>query len=129
MESSIVISHVTAAGVVVGLIQWLKASKYFPMITADKTKLLRILAVIGAALGAGGISYAWDPTHRILSFQIPTLAAIGGFLLAWVKSFVFQEITYQATNKNGTASLLKQILAAVSAGPNPAAAAIKQPNP
>lgn len=114
MESSIVISHVTAAGIVVGAINWLKGSKYFPWITAEKTKLLRGLAVVGAALGAGGISYAWDPSHRILSFQIPTLAAIGGFLVAWTKSFIVQEITYQATSTNSQiAALAKQILAAV----------------
>lgn len=123
-ESSIVISHVTTAGIVVGAINWLKASKYFPMITAEKTKLLRGLAIVGAALGAGGISYVWNPSARTLVFQIPTLAAMLGFLVAWAKSYIVQEITYQATSSNANlAALAKQILAAVKpdAINNPAA--------
>lgn len=122
-DSSIVISHVTTAGIVVGAINWLKGSKYFPMITAEKTKLLRGLAVVGAALGAGGIQYAWHPESRALVFTIPTLGAMLGFLIAWAKSFIVQEITYQATSSNANlASLAKQILAAVKPtnGANPA---------
>lgn len=129
MESSIVISHVTAAGIVVGAINWLKGSQYFPWVTAEKTKLLRVLAIVGAALGAGGISYAWDPSHRILSFQLPTLVAMGGFLVAWVKSFIVQEITYQATNQNSNiAALAKQILAAVKPSTNPPAQQAAKPS-
>jgi len=114
VETSIVISHVTAAGIVVGAINWLKSSPYFPWITAEKTKLLRVAAVLGAAIGAGGIHYAWNPAARMLSFSVPTFAAFGAFLVAWLKHFIVQEITYQATSsQNQVAALLKQILAAV----------------
>jgi hypothetical protein len=98
LVESIAVSHVTAAGLVIAAINWLKRSEYFPWINKEQTRLLRYIGVIGAALGAGGVHYAWDPAARTLVFHIPTLAGTVGFCWEWVQQFIMQEITYQATS-------------------------------
>lgn len=114
MEQSIVVTHVTAAGLAVGVLQWLKNSKYFPWITQERGKLLRVLALVTSALAAAGIHYTWNAVSRELIFQIPTISGIFAFLVGWFKTFIFQEVTYQATAKNNVGDLLRQILAAVT---------------
>jgi hypothetical protein len=106
---SVVMTHITAAGVSVAVLQWLKNSKYFPWITAEKGKLLRVLAVITSAIGAVGIGYTWHPDARQLVFTIPTLAAIFAMFAAWVKSFVMQELVYQTAVKNPVADLIREL--------------------
>lgn len=97
MLDNVVMSQVTAAGVGVALIQWFKNSPYFPWITKEKANLLRVAAVITSGLATIGISYTWNPEGRQLIFHIPTIGGIAAFGWEWIKSFVFQEITYQAT--------------------------------
>jgi hypothetical protein len=99
---SIVMTHVTAAGLSVAVIQWLKNSPYFPWITAERDRLLRGIAILTAAIGAVGVTWTWHPDARELIFKIPTLAVFFGMLAAWVKSFVMQELVYRATVKNGS---------------------------
>jgi hypothetical protein len=106
---SVVMTHVTAAGISVAVLQWLKNSKYFPWITAEKGKLLRVLAVITSAIGAVGIGYTWHPDARQLIFNIPTLAGIFAMFAAWAKSFVMQEIVYQTAAKNPVADLIREL--------------------
>lgn len=100
MESNIVLTQLTGAGLSVGIINALKNSEYFPWIGKDQTKLLRIMAVVTSAITAAGIHYTWNPSARELVFTLPTLGSLWGFGVAWVKSFVVQEVTYQATRKN-----------------------------
>lgn len=97
MESNIALTQLTSAGVSVALINWLKNSPYFPWIEKEKTNLLRVVAVITSAVTAAGIHYTWSPESRQLVFTLPTLAGLWAFGVAWVKSFVVQEMTYQAT--------------------------------
>jgi len=125
-SANVVITHVTTSGVVVFLIQWLKKSRHFPWITAEKTKLLRALAVIGAAAGAVGIHYTWNPAAHSLTIENLTIAGIVGMAVALVKSFVTQEIIYQSAAKNGFGETLAEILrlmkqanGALAAGPAP----------
>lgn len=101
MESNIALTQLTSAGVSVALINWLKNSPYFPWIEKEKTNLLRVVAVITSAVTAAGIHYTWSPESRQLVFTLPTLAGLWAFGVAWVKSFVVQEMTYQATRKKG----------------------------
>jgi hypothetical protein len=106
---SVVMTHITTAGISVALIQWLKGSKYFPWITAEKGKLLRVLAAVTSAIGAVGIGYTWHPDARQLVFTIPTLAAMFAMGAAWAKSFIMQEIVYQGTVKNPVADLIREL--------------------
>lgn len=107
--NSVVMTHITAAGIAVAVIQWLKNSKYFPWITAEKGKLLRVLAIVTSAIGAVGIGYTWHPDARQLVFTIPTLAGVFAMIAAWGKSFIMQEIVYQGTVKNPVADLIREL--------------------
>jgi hypothetical protein len=132
-EASSAISHVTTAGVVVFAINWLKRSSLFPWITAERTKLLRVLAVAGAGIGALGIHVAWNADAHSLTLTGLSLVSILTLGAAWLKSFVTQEVIYQATNKNGFAETVKQILTLLKANPsltdsaNAVAPAVKVP--
>ncbi len=106
MPESIVLSHLTTAGLAVAAIQWLKKSKYFPWITQEKTRMMRLVAIVTAAIGTVGINYAWQPADRALVFHIPTLVQAFSLGVAWVKSFITQEIVYQGTAKNGFGELV-----------------------
>jgi hypothetical protein len=111
VESNIVMTQITAAGIVIGVINWFKNSPYFPWFTAEKKNLLRTAAVVGSFLATAGIHYTWNAGTRTVGVSIPTLAGLWAFGVGWVKSFITQEITYQATSNNS--ALLKSILAAV----------------
>lgn len=111
VPDSVVVTHVTAAAVSVAAINWLKNSSAFPWITQEKTRLLRVVALITAAIGAIGIHYTWDATSRVLSFDVPTLASTFGIAVAYVKSFAMQELTYQATKRPALAELANAVLA------------------
>jgi len=115
---NVVVSTVTAAAVSVAVINWLKASPYFPWITQEKANLMRVLAVLSSGIGAIGIHYVWDPAAHSVLFTGLSLGGIFTGLIAWVKSFAVQELAYQATRKNnGSAALLKQVLDAVAKKP------------
>jgi len=115
---NIVVSQVAVAGASVAVINWLKASPYFPSITQEKANLLRILAVITSGIGTLGITYTWDPAAHSLTLTGLSIAGAFTAFIAWAKSFLFQEVTYQATRKtNGSAALLKQVLDAVARKP------------
>lgn len=113
MESNIAMTQITGAGISVALVNYIKNSDYFPWIGAAQTNLLRIVALVTSAITAAGIHYTWSPESRQLVFTLPTLAGMFAFLVAWLKSFVVQEITYQATKKTGGAKMQG------SANPNP----------
>jgi hypothetical protein len=124
-ESSIVVSHVATAGLSVAFIQWLKNSPYFPWVTAEKKRIVRAVALVTAAIGTVGIHYAWNPTARVLSFEIPTLAVLYGAVVHYVTSFVIQELTYQTVKQPDYAALIKAAIVELeknrAAGENPAA--------
>lgn len=92
-------TQVTVAGIGVALIQWLKASKWFPVLTADTAKLNRAFSVVVAALSAIGVHLAWThgsaPGSYMLEVSGVTLLGIAAGVWAVVKSFVFQEIIYR----------------------------------
>ncbi len=111
VPESIVLSHLTTAGLAVAAIQWLKKSRYFPWVTQEKTRMMRLVAIVTAAIGTVGINYAWQPADRALVFHIPTLAQAFTLGVAWVKSFITQEIVYQGTAKNGLGELLSLVRA------------------
>lgn len=126
-ETSIVVSHLTTAGISVGVIQWLKSSKYFPWITKEKGNVARYVALVTAAIGAIGIHYTWEPAARVLSFQIPTIAAAFGMAVAYVKSFVVQELTYQATKQPNLSAIVEAVVAKLNSPVrNPAMPTVKQ---
>ena len=122
MVESIGVTHITTAAVSVAFIQWLKRSSWFPWFTAEKAKLARVIAFVTAGIGTIGIAWAWDPATRSISFHIPTLAVMFGMAIAYAKSFIMQELTYQATKPTNTVELVKAVVAALNLkGSQPAA--------
>lgn len=101
MESNIVLSQVKWAGLSVVFINWLKNSPYFPWFTQKKANLLRVAAAVTSLLTTLGITYTWSASAHQLVFTLPTLAGLWSLLVGWVNSFAVQEITYQATRRNG----------------------------
>ena len=136
-DANLAITHVTTAGVVVFIINWLKKSPYFPWITAQNTRILRALAVVGAGAAGLGIHYVWNPSDHSLVITGLSLAGILTAAGIWLKSFVTQEIIYQSTSKTALGDTLQQILKllqppaqqnpSVTVSQNPVAPASKQP--
>ena len=59
------------------LLQWLKGLSWFPLLTEQSTKFVKVMwSVILAVFTALGLSYAYDPTTGVL--------AIGGLTWAHV---------------------------------------------
>jgi uncharacterized protein YqgV (UPF0045/DUF77 family) len=130
VTDSIVATHVTTAALSVGFINWLKAnnSPLTAWITKEKPRMLRYVALATAAIGTIGIHYTWNPAERVLSFDIPTAAATLTALLAYAKSFIWQELTYQVTKRPNVAELVKSVVESIrNSQPAPTAqGAVKQ---
>jgi hydrogenase-4 membrane subunit HyfE len=128
-DANVVISHITTSGVVVFLINWLKKSSLFPWITAEQKNLLRVLALAGAAVGAVGIHYTWNPVQHSLLIEGLSLMGILTAAIAWLKSFVTQEIIYQATKQPVLADLVNAVIAALKSEYATSASAVTVPIP
>jgi len=103
-------THVTAAGVAVAFINWLKSnsSPLTAWISKEKPNAMRVVALATALIGALGITYTWNPAARSLTFAIPTAATMLTVGVAYIKSFVTQEIVYQVTKRPDLAAFIKQ---------------------
>lgn len=99
-------TQVTVSAIVVAFIQWLKSRDWFPWIQNEAATANRIAAVLLAALTAIGIHMTWShgdvPGSYMISVTGLTLVGIGMGLYAIIKSFVFQELIYRTTVKNGS---------------------------
>lgn len=127
-DANVAMTQVTTAGVVVFVINWLKKSPLFPWITDQNGRLLRMLAVAGAGIGAVGIHYTWNPEAHSLTFTGLSLVGILTAAAIWLKSFVTQEIIYQSTSKNALGEILKMLKngnPSVTVSPAPVAPAAK----
>jgi len=113
-DANLALTTVTASGITVAAIQWLKNSKYFPWITKEKIVLLRFISAFGAVLASVGISYVWSPETHTLVINGLTLGA--AFTATWVfiKQCVINEMVWKMT-KPVTAPLppaeVKEVLA------------------
>lgn len=130
MDANVGMTHFTIGAVTVAALQWLKASPYFPWITAGKTNLLRALSAMAAAGAAVGIGYTWNAQDHALTITGLTLTGIGIAFWAWLKQFAVQEFMYRATRPS-SASALAIVNApanpSVTLSPNVLAPAAKQP--
>ena len=115
ITDSITVTHVTTAGLAVGFINWLKNNKspLTAWINRESPKAARYLALVTAAIGTIGIHYTWNPDARTLSFAVPTLATALSAGILYVKSFVWQELTYQMTKRPNIAELVAAVVKAI----------------
>jgi len=102
MDASIVLTQVTAGASAVWIMQYLKTSKWFPLLQEGKKYVSRGVSMAAAFLIHGGVSYTWDPSldangNRHLMLAIPTLAAFSVFMWHWFGQYTLQELMYQGT--------------------------------
>lgn len=100
--SNPVMTQVTLSAIVVAGMQWLKNSKWFPLLTAESAKVNRVVAALAAAGAAVGVHMVWahptDGTY-VLTFSGLTLMGVLSGAWAWLKSFALQEMMFRATVK------------------------------
>lgn len=107
MPSPVLIDQFGAAAGVVGVIELVKRLKFWPFsyITAEKTTLLRLLAVGGVVATSVGFSWHWDATSHTLTLGGLTISAAMTFVFTLWKNAAFQETVFQlykkAKNGNG----------------------------
>jgi hypothetical protein len=92
-------SQVTASGLVVWALQWLKNTNKFPWVNENTAALNRILAALLAAASAVGITYTYEPTAGVLAFTGLTAPAVLAFVWKVLTSVVLQEVIYRSTVK------------------------------
>lgn len=101
LVANVAVTQLTSSALVVYLIQLLKSAKWFPLLQDGKKWANRIASIIGAALTALAINYAWtwDPATRLFSFSItiPTLTVFLVALFHWAQQFAINELIYQVT--------------------------------
>jgi len=81
------------------LIEHLKASKYFPLITVETESLNKIFAACVAALATAGIlvSSSWDATSHTYTFAIANLTAgsVLSFVWHWGGQYIYMKFAYK----------------------------------
>lgn len=91
-------AHIGSTLIVVGTMQWLKNSKWFPLLTEGRKALNRIVSICAAGAIQLGISFQWSANgsggHTLLT-NIPALSVIAIGLFHWACQFIYQETGYQ----------------------------------
>lgn len=88
-------AQITAAMIIVWLIQELKKSGRFPGITVDTVKVNRIVSAIGALATGAAIHWTWDSAAHSLLITGLTGWALLSFFWSFLQQFVGQEMLYQ----------------------------------
>lgn len=94
MEPS-VLSQLAGSSLVVWLIDYLKRTPYFPLLTKDTQIANQIAAVIGAALTAAGIHFVVEPSAVAGSYTI----AVTGLTFAGITHFLISLASQQTLLK------------------------------
>jgi len=81
------------------VIEALKRTKYFPLITAQTDKLNLIAGAIVAGIAAFGVHLSYDKATGVLTVTGVTLATVGHFVYDWVVQFALQHGYYHAAIK------------------------------
>jgi len=106
----------TASAVSVWIIQKLKSSAWFRLLTPSTTTLNRLASIVAAALTATGIHVAYSA--GTLTITGLTATGIAAAFIAWFKSFVMNELIYQGVaNRASPVPVLTAKNAAASCSP------------
>lgn len=92
---------ISIAGIASALLQFLKGTKWFPLVNEGSSRRFKI--VIGALVAGAttlGITYS-HPSANSLLITWPGWGAIGAHLLDFGRQWLFQEAWYQKLIKNG----------------------------
>ena len=108
-DANLVLTQFTTSALIVAAINWLKASKYFPWITKEKTALLRMMSIAAATATSVGIGHVWNSADHSLLITGITWAAVFAFFWALIKSFVMNETIFQATKPTSDPAVVQAV--------------------
>lgn len=97
---SVFTSQITLGAVFSWLLQVLKGASWFPILTQDSEKFVKVLfGMITSACAITGLTYVFDPAAHTLVISNFSLALVGHAAWQWLTQFVFQEGWYQLAYK------------------------------
>jgi hypothetical protein len=102
-------TQVAVAAIISFLVGKLKQSSWFPWLTAETSKLNRLVAVLLSGVAAVGIHYQWDAADHSLLITGLSLTTILGMLWHWAVQAIYTHGWFKATNGD-LLDTLKQIL-------------------
>lgn len=112
----------TMSLLVIYFINWLKKSKWFPVITYETDKLNHIVAVVLTGLGTLGIHFSFNrDTHTLVVTGLVTGTILSG-LWDWLQNYVITKVGYQVLkdrlkNGNGSTTQSPVVSTTVPSGP------------
>lgn len=92
---TVVLDQITAAGLIVMLVQWVKNTKYIPWVNNHSAAITRIISWGAAFFTALGVHYIYDKEAGTLLFTGLGFTAILASLWHWASSVVAQELIYR----------------------------------
>lgn len=103
MHEDIFSNQLVIAAVSSWLMEKLKDSKYFPLITTETERLNKLFAATVAALATAGILVTtnWDGSTFTFSIANLTLPTVGAFLWHWVGQYVYMKFAYKGMKALG----------------------------
>lgn len=83
------------------LLQWLKRSKFFPLLTERSDKIIKVVwSALVAAGGAVAVTFAFDPTLGQLTVTGLDWTHLWNGLVAFLTSMLSQEAAYRGLVKD-----------------------------
>lgn len=102
-SGTLLTSQITLGAVFSYLLQILKGASWFPVLTEDSAKFVKLLfGVITSALAITGLTYVFDPVAHTVLVNNVSFALIGHAIWQWLTQFVMQEGWYQVVLKKTT---------------------------
>jgi protein-S-isoprenylcysteine O-methyltransferase Ste14 len=115
-------TQVAVAAIISFVVGQLKKASWFPWLTAETSKLNRIVAIVLSGLASVGVHFQWSAgTHSLLITGL-SLATIGLGVWHWAVQAIYTHGWFKVTGGE-TLAALKQILALLNVAANPPARA------
>jgi hypothetical protein len=92
---TIVLDQITAAGLIVMIVQWLKNTKWVPWVNEHSAFVTRFVSWTAAFGVATGIHYMYDREAGTLLFTGLSLTTVLTSFWHWLSSIVAQELIYR----------------------------------
>ena len=99
MDNNVVLTTLAVSGTSVAVLNWVKASPWFPWITKEKVAMLRSLSALSALAAGTGIHWVWTASDHSFAVSGLTLANVLALGAAIYKQFVANEVIYQMTKR------------------------------
>jgi len=88
--------QITFGLIVAFVLESLKKSKFFPLLSPEHTVTYkRFVAFVAALITTVGVHYTFDPEARTITIALPTIGQTFHGLYELTKQLVFQQAAYQ----------------------------------